>query len=207
MAANSLSPVRVAVIDAIRKGNHTVNALAALLGVSDNAVRLQLGALERDGLIRRRGVVHSGQAGQPAVEYDLTESGETALSKAYQPALIALVSALGARLPNRALRALFEDAGRRMGVETRIGPHVSLSARAHACGALIESLGGSATVSVNRNHASVRGTSCPLAAAVRAEPGTCFIVEALLERHAGVKAVQRCEHGPQPRCHFEIKQV
>ena len=201
-----LSPVRLAVIDAIRKGHHTVNALAALLGVSDNAVRLQLSALERDGLLRRRGVLHSGQVGQPAVEYELTEAGETALSKAYQPTLIALVSALGARLPSRTLRAIFDEVGRRMAGDTKVSPTASLGARAHACGALIESLGGSVTVTVNRNHATVRGTSCPLAAAVRAEPGTCFIVESLLERHAGVKAVQRCEHGPQPRCHFELKQ-
>lgn len=203
--ASTLSPVRVAVIDGIRKGHQTVNALAALLGVSDNAVRLQLAALERDGLLLRRGVLHSGQAGQPAVEYELTQTGETALSKAYEPTLVALVSALGARLPARTLRAVMEDAGRRMERDVRMGA-ASLAARAQACGALLESLGGSAKVTVNRNKATVQGTSCPLAAAVRAEPGTCFIVESLIERHAGVKAVQRCEHGPQPRCCFELTQ-
>ncbi|MGH7713294.1 MAG: hypothetical protein ACREOG_18545, partial [Gemmatimonadaceae bacterium] len=145
----ALPAARFAVIDAVRRGHRTVNALAALLGVSDNAVRIQLSTLERDGLLRR-GIVHSGRAGQPAAEYELTRAGEDALSRAYRPVLAALVSVIGKRLDARALRTLFADAGRRLAAEIETPATASLATRAAACTALIESLGGSATVRVAR---------------------------------------------------------
>lgn len=204
-APGTLSPVRIAVIDAVRGGHRTVNALAAALGVTDNAVRLQLSALERDGLLRRRGVLHSGKAGQPAAEYELTDEGEDTLSQAYQPVLVALVCALSSRLPPRTARAIFTDAARRVDSDVKVSATAPLAARAASCAALIESLGGRATVSVSRNQAILQGDGCPLAAAVRAEPGTCFIVESLLEQHTGVRAIQLCQHGPNPRCRFQLE--
>ncbi len=200
----SLSPARFAVMDAIRRGHRTVNALASLLGVSDNAVRIQLSTLERDGLLQRRGVVHSGRAGQPAAEYDLTLGGEDSLSRAYRPVLAALVSVLGRRLDPRALRHLFADAGRAVAAPAPQPTTPSLAARAASCAALVESLGGSATVHMGRGQAILEGAGCPLSAAVREEPATCLIMESLLAQHTGLKARQRCIHGEQPRCKFEL---
>lgn len=198
-------------LNAVRRGHQTVNALAALLGVTDNAVRIQLGSLERDGLIMRRGVVHSGRAGQPAAEYELTREGEDALSRAYRPVLAALVRVMGKRLDGRALRSLFSDAGRHVAVDPQASPAAggggagtSLALRAASCAALIESLGGSATVRSARGQAILEGAGCPLSAAVREEPATCLIMESLLAEHAGLKARQRCDHGENPCCRFEL---
>lgn len=201
--SSSLTPARTSVLDAVRRGQHTVNALAQELNVTDNAVRLQLSALERDGLLQRRGVVHSGRAGQPAAEYELTRQGEDALSKAYRPVMTALVKALSSRLDAAALRRLFADTGRRL-VSTTLEPSAPLTSRAASCVALIESLGGSASVRVSRREATIEGAGCPLAAAVREEPATCYIMESLIAQHAGVKARQRCDHGESPRCRFEL---
>lgn len=199
------SAARLAVLESVRKGNRTVNALAADLGVTDNAVRLHLAALERDRLIQRRGILHSGRAGQPAAEYDLTTDGELALSRAYPPAFTALVSALATRLEPRALRALFADAGRRLAAESGTATAGTLAERAHACAALLDSLGGSTAVTATRRDALITGAGCPLAAAVRAEPATCTMVEVLLSKHAGVSCTQECEHGEQPRCRFRVR--
>jgi predicted ArsR family transcriptional regulator len=166
-------------------------------------VRLQLSALERDGLLQRRGVVHSGRAGQPAAEYELTREGEDALSRAYRPVMTALVKALGSRLDHGNLRRVFGDTGRRL-ASSSVDPSSPLAARAASCAALIESLGGSATVRVNRREATIEGAGCPLAAAVREEPATCYIIEALIAQHGAVKARQRCQHGDNPRCRFEL---
>lgn len=198
------SAARLAVLESVRKGHRTVNALAFDLGVTDNAVRLHLAALERDRLVQRRGTLHSGRAGQPAAEYDLTTEGELALSRAYPPAFTALVGALSSRMEPRALRTLFADAGRRLAAETGPEPSGTLAQRVHACAALLDSLGGSTTVSASRREALITGTGCPLAAAVRAEPATCTMVEALLGKHAGVSATQECEHGEYPRCRFRV---
>ena len=205
--ADTVPAPRLAVLDAVRRGSTTVNALATELSVTDNAVRLHLVALEADGLIARTGIRHSGRAGQPAAEYALTPNGETALSHAYPPVLAALVAALGARLEPRALRAVLADAGTRIATSAGQSPTAgaSLSYRAAQCVSLIASLGGSATVKLGRHEAMITGAGCPLSAAVRAEPGSCTIIEALLERHAGVKATQHCDHGAHPNCRFAIQ--
>ena len=80
----------------------------------------------------------------------------------------------------------------------------SLQERAESCAALIDSLGGSARVMHGKGSATVEGANCPLAAAVRNEPATCFLIEALLEKHAGVQAEQLCTHGDRPACRFRL---
>jgi predicted ArsR family transcriptional regulator len=200
----SLPPARLAVLERIRRGDKTVNAVAASLGVTDNAVRAHLVALEQAGLIARRGLVRSGSAGQPAAEYDVTSRGEARLSAAYPGALAALVAALTTRFERRALRSVFLDAGRRLADEFPSRATGSLATRAHACAELIESLGGAVTVETGRGEATVRGHGCPLADAVRAEPATCALIEGLVSKHAGVRAVQACDHGARPRCAFVL---
>jgi predicted ArsR family transcriptional regulator len=198
------STARLSVLDAVRRGHRTVTALAADLGVTDNAVRLHLAALERDRLLARQGPQRSGRAGQPAALYALTAEGEQALSRAYPAAFTALVGALGARLEARAVRGIFAEAGRRLAASAGDGASGSLAQRVAACAALFESLGGHSTIDLGRKEAVITGAGCPLAAAVRAEPTTCTLIEALLERHAGVNATQQCDRGAAPRCRFRI---
>lgn len=197
-----LPSARRVVLDAIRRGSHTINALASSLGVTDNAVRVHLGSLQRDRFVGRRGTVHTGAPGQPAAEFVLTPEGETALSSAYPAALTALVAALEARLEPRARRAAYADAGRRLAAGIRSPGVASLAHRAEACASLIAVLGGSATVEQGRGETTLRGAGCPLSVAVRADPSACAIVQALLEEHAGVKARRRCDHGDHPACRF-----
>jgi predicted ArsR family transcriptional regulator len=203
-AAPALPPARYAVLDLIRRGARTVNTLAERLRISDNAVRVHLVALERDGLIVRSGLVRSGAAGQPAAEYELTTGGELALSSAYPAAMVALAGAIGEKLDVRARRALFLEAGKRLAATIGHRDNGSLGAKANACAELIESLGGSAAITNARGHAMLEGAGCPLAAAVRSEPATCWLVEGLLEGHTGVNAEQMCNHGERPSCRFRL---
>jgi predicted ArsR family transcriptional regulator len=194
------------VLNGIRRGARTVNALASMLGVTDNGIRLHLASLARDGLIQRSSVRRSGQVGQPAVEYDLTPVGEVALSSAYVPALTALMAAIGSKLKPKSARKVLVNAGRRLAAQVPPGRDGPLGKRAHSCAALLESLGGKIDVTTGPGIETVTlaGAGCPLAAAVRTEPGTCYMVEAMLEKHADVKAVMRCQHGDHPACRFEI---
>ena len=202
--SSALPPARHAVLNLIRRGARTVNTLAEALRISDNAVRVHLVSLERDGLIARSGLVRSGAAGQPAAEYELTGSGELALSSAYPAAMVALAAAIGEKLDVRARRALFLEAGKRLASTMVDRDSGSLGTKAAACAELIENLGGSATITSARGSAMLEGAGCPLAAAVRNEPATCALVEGLLERHAGVNAEQLCQHGDRPSCRFRL---
>src|SRR5512139_1084500 len=159
----ALPPARQAVLDLIRRGERTVNTLATQLRISDNAVRMHLVALERDGMVKRIGTVRSGGAGQPAAEYDLTPEGELALSAAYPAALTALAAALSDRLDGRGRRALFLDAGKRLAATLGRHDSGSLQERAAACAELIDRLGGSASITTERGSATVAGAGCPLA--------------------------------------------
>ena len=52
-------------LDLLRYRPHTVDELAAVVGLTANGVRAQLAALERDGLVRRIGVRHGAGPGKP----------------------------------------------------------------------------------------------------------------------------------------------
>jgi predicted ArsR family transcriptional regulator len=203
-ASRDLPLSRHAVLDLVRQGDRTVNTLAARLRISDNAVRVHLVALERDGLIKRAGMIRSGTVGQPAAEYDITPAGELALSAAYAPALTAVAAAAADRLDVRARRSLFAEAGRRLAATMKPQDSGSLQERAEQCAALINTLGGSATISAGRGSAVLEGAGCPLAAAVRADPVTCYLIESLIEGHTGLKAEQQCTHGDRPACRFKL---
>jgi predicted ArsR family transcriptional regulator len=165
---------------------------------------VHLVALERDGLIARSGLVRSGAAGQPAAEYELTTSGELALSSAYPAAMVALAGAIGDKFDVRSKRALFLEAGRRLAATMVPRDGGSLASKATACAELIESLGGSVSVTTARGSAVLEGAGCPLGAAVRSDPATCSLVEGMLERHTGVDAEMLCHHGDRPSCRFRL---
>src|SRR5262245_2184484 len=75
----------------------TVEQLAQVLDVTPNAVRHQLARLERDGLVGRRGTVKGTR--RPSQLYGLTGAGVDALSRAYLPALLELITVLEDKLP------------------------------------------------------------------------------------------------------------
>ena len=60
----------------LREGAWTVDDLAERLGVTDNAVRFHLEALERAGTVRKEGVRKKTGVGQPASLYSLSPAGE-----------------------------------------------------------------------------------------------------------------------------------
>src|SRR5215813_4960387 len=61
----------------LRRGSRTVNELAGALGLTDNAVRTHLTALERDGLVQTSGTRPSPR--KPTLTYALTPEAEQQL--------------------------------------------------------------------------------------------------------------------------------
>src|SRR4249919_3430434 len=85
---------RARILALLREGAWTVDDLAERLGVTDNAVRFHLDALERAGTVRKEGVRRIRGAGQPASLFSLSAGGEEAFSRAYAPVLIACLEEL-----------------------------------------------------------------------------------------------------------------
>ena len=85
------------VLTLLRQGHGTVEDLARELGLTDNAVRSHLTALERDGLVTQSGLRRG--VGKPAHVYTLTPDAERFFPKAYGPVLQQVVATLGEELP------------------------------------------------------------------------------------------------------------
>src|SRR3954469_5458853 len=76
----------------LRSGNRTVNELAEVLGLTDNAIRAHLTALGRDGLVRPSGTRPGPR--KPNVTYDLTPEAEHLFPKVYGPVLLRFLDVL-----------------------------------------------------------------------------------------------------------------
>src|SRR5437764_4119252 len=88
----------------LRGASSTVNDLAAALGLTDNAVRSHLTALERDGLVRPSGTRRGTR--KPAVTYALSPEAEQLFPKEYGPILRNLLDELKDRLTAEQLDAV-----------------------------------------------------------------------------------------------------
>src|SRR5262245_10371996 len=100
------------VLALLRRGSRTIDELASALGVTDNAIRIHIAALERDGIVHQRGVRPTG--GKPAYSYEVVPEAERLFTKAYIPVLTQLVAALEDRMTPAELEDLLSDVGRRV---------------------------------------------------------------------------------------------
>jgi predicted ArsR family transcriptional regulator len=192
-----LETTRGRVITQLRRGPSAVEELARKLGLTDNAIRAHLATLERDGLVRQSGTRRGPGAGKPAVIYELAPEAEVRLSRAYAPVLTALLEELTGRLSPEQTQAVLLA----VGAPRRSG---TLEERVRDAVAMLNELGGDASVESDPSGLRIRGFGCPLSAAVARRPEACRAVEGLLSEVIGVPVVQCCEHGPRPRCCFTI---
>lgn len=191
------------VITALRRGSMTLDQLAGALGLTRTAIRLQLVALERDGLVRRGGM-QTGRT-KPAQLYVLTDEAERDLSRAYIPVLTKLLHVLAARMAPAEFDAVMRDVGRGL-VAERSRPAGALRERVEAASRLLNDLGGLTEVEAHDHGLAIQSHGCPLAATAVDHPETCFAMESLVSEFVGAPTVQRCARGERPRCRFEIGQ-
>jgi predicted ArsR family transcriptional regulator len=188
------------VVTLLRRGPVTVEELAQALGLTDNAVRAHLAALERDGLVAQQGLRRG--IGKPAYVFALTPDAERFFPKAYGALLHLMLDALGERLPPDEVDDLLRDVGHRL-AEGQAKPTGDLRTRVEGAVELLGELGGLATVEEQDGGFVIAGRSCPLAAAVEGHPETCLLAETLLADVIGAPVCQVCD-SDIPRCRFEI---
>ena len=133
------------IVALLRQSAKTVDELARELDLTDNAVRLHLGTLEKDGVVRTGSVRRGGGVGKPATEYEITPDAEPSFSNAYIPFLTTLLGALGDRMTPTELRALMREVGHRL-AGSRPETPASLTARTEMASKLLNALGGVTTV-------------------------------------------------------------
>src|SRR5262245_32528037 len=103
---------RERILALLRRGPATVADLCRGVDVTPNSVRVQLGRLERDGLVRRAGVQR--RLRKPAFLYALSPEAERGFSKAYIPFLASLLDVVRDRLGPDATADVLREVGRRL---------------------------------------------------------------------------------------------
>jgi predicted ArsR family transcriptional regulator len=200
-----LDTSRGRIVGLLRAGRCTADDIATKLGLTPSAVRLQLGAMERDGVVRKVGK-RLGTT-RPSAVYELRPEIDQLLSKAYVPLLTQLVDVFAEALPARQVETLLRRTGKGLANELSRKTRISgkLEARVAAASELMnEHLG--ALTHVERNGGIViRGAGCPLAALTGKHPGVCLAMESLVTAIIGVRVRECCDREERPRCCFKVE--
>jgi predicted ArsR family transcriptional regulator len=197
------------IVALLRRASRTVNELAEALDLTDNAVRVHIATLERDGLVEQVGT-RRGAARKPNHAYDLTaEAAERLFPKAYAPVLQETLTVLRERLPAAEREALLREVGRRLAAPHAAGLDArSRQERLERTVALLTELGGQAEPgpALPDGRVPIEARNCPLSGVVDAgHPEVCAVAEALVASLMGEPAAERCDRGgATPRCRFLV---
>ncbi|MDQ3854912.1 MAG: helix-turn-helix domain-containing protein [Chloroflexota bacterium] len=189
------------IVSLLRRGRRTVEELAQAVGLTDNAVRSHIAALERDGLVRQVGVRRG--VGKPAYDYELTRDADRLFPKPYASVLRETLEVLSERIGHEEAEELMRTVGRRLAA-AHPRPHGTLRERLEFAVSLLDGLGGLAETEERDGSMIIRGHSCPLAAVAATRPEACELAEALLTEVVGVPVCEHCTRGEPPRCCFEV---
>jgi predicted ArsR family transcriptional regulator len=198
-----LDTSRGRIVALLQRGALTVDDIASKLELTASAVRAQITAMERDGVVRRAG--RRAGTTRPSRVFELTPEVEQLLSRAYIPLLTHLVDVFADGLPPRQLEALLREAGKRLAGELSARrPSGSLRARVVAASELLnEQLGAVTHVEENGGYV-IRGEGCPLSALTGKHPAVCRAMESLVKEFLGVAVHECCARAERPRCCFEV---
>ena len=197
-----LDTTRGRIVSLLQRGGLTAHDIASSLDLTPTAIRAQLTAMERDGLVERAGQRHGTT--RPANVFELTPEVEQLLSRAYVPFLTQLVGVFSERVPSSQLDDLMREAGRSLAAGiTR--PSGNLEARVAAASELLnEQLGAQTRVERNGRFV-IKGVSCPLAALTGKHPAVCLAIESLVAELVGAPVTECCDRDSRPACCFEIE--
>lgn len=198
-----LGDTRARVLALLRASPRPISELADALGITGNAVRGHVAALQKDGLVDEAGLARS-TGGKPAQLYTITAEGEELFPKAYALVLSEVIRALHARDGEEATAALLEGIGRRAAAGA--GPREGgMEARVAAAADILRSLGGDVEVIRTDRGWELRGLGCPLSAVVVREPDACRLAQAIIEDVTGAAVIECCDRGAgRARCAFEV---
>jgi predicted ArsR family transcriptional regulator len=189
----------------LRRSSHTVNELAAALALTGNAVRAQLTALERDGLVRPSGKRPGLR--KPTVIYDLTPEAAQFFPKAHGAVLHHLLDVLKERAAPKKLDEIVRAVGHRMAPSYRPAVRAGRpSGSTDQAVAVLRELGGFCESERQDGKVGIHCFECPLAPVTLGHPEVCVLVETVLADILGVPVHQRCETLPTPKCYFELEE-
>lgn len=200
-----LDTSRGRIVTLLRTAGRTADDIATKLGLTRSAVRVQITAMERDGVVKKAGK-RPGTT-RPSHVYELTPEVEELLSKAYVPLLTQLVDVFAEALPTEQVETLLRRTGKGLARELSREKRVSggLRSRVAAASELMNEQLGALTRVEGNGAIVIRGAGCPLAALTGKHRGVCLAMESLVTEIVGAPARECCDREGRPRCCFEVE--
>jgi predicted ArsR family transcriptional regulator len=198
-----MGETRVHLLVMVRRAKRTVSGMAEALGISDNAVRTHIAAMQRDGMVEPAGVVR-GTGGKPAQLYQISDEGEEIFPKAYCYVLNRLLELIEQREGSVAAEGLLREIGRRAAGEVS-GSGADPAVRVEQAADALRRLGGDVEVVAGEEVWEIRGYGCPLSAVVAEHEVVCTLAESLVAGITGGLVRECCDRGGRPRCRFEVE--
>jgi predicted ArsR family transcriptional regulator len=188
--ARFFQSTRGKIVSALRR-RHAASAvdLAAEFGLSTNAVRQQLLALERDGYVAER-AVRRGRT-KPTLEYSLTAGAEELFPQQYDRMLNAVLREVRETLGPEALSTVIDGIGKR--AAARVRERVSApdtKGRALEVVSYLREQGVEAEVIQIGGSVELREHNCPYAKTVSEHPEVCSIIHTVLRETVSPESAQ-----------------
>jgi predicted ArsR family transcriptional regulator len=194
---------QVRMLGLLRRSRQTITSLADTLGLTDNAVRMHVSALHRDGIVEQVGTQRD-TGGKPARVYGLTRDGEELFPKAYALVLGKVVEEIVRTQGRERAIELLRAVGTQAGATARKGANPKQ--RVEAAAEVFRSLGADVDVQQTADGWRLQGYGCPLSAVSSSHAEICELGKALVAEAVGAGAgvSECCQRGDHPRCSFEI---
>lgn len=194
-----IGDTRQQVIDLLLRADRTIPEIADEIGVSTNAIRGHLAALERDHLVVQSDT-RRDTGGKPAAVYSLAPAADALFPKAYATVLEQLLQLLDEREgPDRV-----RDTLALVGARAAHPAEGSSEDRVEAAAEALRSLGGTVEVRRRDDGWTIQGFACPLSAITARDPRVCGLAESLVRTTTGGDVVEVCERGLRSKCGFTI---
>lgn len=181
-------------------GQRTVAELGKALGLTPNAVRMQLTKLERDGLVEQAGQREGVR--KPHLLYQLSPQADKLFPKAYAPVLNHLLTAIAQRHPED-VGPLIEEVGKRIASAQDIPDDPEK--RVEYALAVMAELGAIVELQADKQgHTIIQGKRCPLSEVVGDHPELCRSLEVLISELLGKPVRECCDRSQPPACRFKV---
>ena len=186
----------------------TVEDLSKGLGITDNAVRQHLMALERDGMVARGETQSTG--GRPEHLYRLTTSGQELFPRHYSWFAELLINSLREEQGTDALRERLEGMGKAVGrqVAGRIVGVKDKRERIRALSGIMRELGyQSGSIGQEEKWPTIEATNCVFHTLAKCYPEVCYFDLAMMSEVVGCDVVHdECMVRGGYVCRFKFKQ-
>jgi predicted ArsR family transcriptional regulator len=191
------------------KAGLTVEDLSQGLGITPNAVRQHLTALERDGLVAKGETQSSG--GRPEQLYELTPAGNELFPRHYSWFAELLLDSLRTEKDSDALRERLESMGRAVArqVEARVARLEDMGDRIRVLAAIMHELGyeSGPVDSPKEKFPAIEATNCVFHSLAQRFPEVCHFDLAMMSKVVGRDVIHdECMVRGGHVCRFKFKQ-